>query len=339
MKAKGDRPKKQIKKRLRRTIFMKPFSPLCNTLHQQVKEFFQRLHGHQSKTLSLFVIGAIRAESIVIPKVAEALLEESDAKTPSIERRLERFLSNSRIDSEKIWDVVLETVLPSFQKEPIQLVVDLTNYEEHAQVVYIGIIQHSRVLPLAWKVMPGQTKWDQGLWDIIEGLFKRLHPYLEKMDCTVIGDSAFGCFPMVNLCQKYGLHYLFRICAQHTCERWSTQGQLLPTCPVSELVSKPGKMFYGNIRLWQEDQIETNLSGCWKREEEEALLIISDRSACRKRIVEYKKRWKVESTFEEMKSRGWDWEESHVRRLDRVDRMLLVLFFMLWWLAHLALRY
>lgn len=176
---------------------MKTFSPLCTALHQQVKEFFQGLHGHQSKTLSLFVIGAIRAESLVIPKVAEALLEESDAKAPSIERRLERFLSNAKIDSEEIWDVFLGTVLPSFQKEPVQLVVDLTNYEENAQVIYIGIIQHSRVLPLVWKVMPGQTKWDQGLWDIIEGLFKRLHPYLEKMDCTVIGDSAFGCFPMV----------------------------------------------------------------------------------------------------------------------------------------------
>ena len=37
-----------------------------------------------------------------------------------------------------------------------------------------------------------------------------------------------------------------------------------------------------------------------------------------------------------MKSRGWDWEESHVRRVDRVDRMLLVLFLMLWWLFHLG---
>lgn len=315
---------------------MNTFSPLCTALHQQVKEFFQGLHGHQSKTLSLFVMGAIRAESIVLSKVAEALLEESGAKAPSIERRLERFLSNSKIDSEGVWNVFMEAVLPSFQQEPMQLVIDLTNYEEHAQVVYIGIIQHSRVLPLVWKVMPGQTKWDQGLWEIIEGLFKRLHPYLKNTDCTVIGDSAFGCFPMVELCRKYGFHYLFRICGNHTCERWSKEGRLLPTCPVSELVNAPGKRFYGHIRLWQEDQIETNLSGCWERGEEEALLVISDRPACRERILEYKKRWKVESTFEDMKSRGWDWEESHVRRLDRVDRMLLVLFLLLWWLAHLA---
>jgi hypothetical protein len=158
---------------------------------------------------------------------------------PSIERRLQRFLSNEKINTEDVWKPFLETVLPFFQNKPLQVVIDLTPYEEHAQVVYIGMLQHSRVLPLAWKVMPGQTKWYQGLWGIIEGFFQRLHPYLKKTDCTVIGDSAFGCSPMVQLCQKYGWHYLFRICGDHTCERWSAQGRLLPTCPVSELVSAP----------------------------------------------------------------------------------------------------
>jgi DDE family transposase len=315
---------------------MNTFTPLCTTLHQQVKEFFQVLHGHQSKTLSLFVVGAIRAESIVMSKVAEALREESDAKTPSIERRLQRFLSNKRIHVEEVWKPFLETVMPYFQNEPLRLVIDLTSYEEHAQIIYIGIIWHSRALPLVWKVMPGQEKWDQGLWDAIEELFQRLVPYLKKTDCTILGDSAFGCFPMVKLCQKYGWHYLFRICGQHTCEHWSAQGRLLPTCPVSELVLEPGKRFFGPIRLWQEDQIETNLSGHWEKGEEEALLVISDRKACPKRLTEYKERWKVEAMFEDMKSRGWNWEQSHVRRLDRVDRMLLVLFFLFWWLAHLA---
>lgn len=272
----------------------------------------------------------------MLPRVAEALLEESDAKAPSIERRLERFLSNPRIDSEKTWKHLLDIVMPSFHQAPMRFVIDLTSYEEHAQVIYIGILQHSRVLPVVWQVMPGQEKWDQGLWDAIEQLFKRLEPYLKNADYTLIGDSAFGCFPMVQLCQKYGWHYLFRICEQHTCEHWAADGRLLPTCPVSDLVSQPGKKFYGPVRLWQEDQIETNLSGCWEEKHEKPLLVISDRPACRRRILEYRQRWKVESTFEDMKSRGWNWEACHVRRLDRVDRLLLVLFLLFWWLAHLA---
>lgn len=315
---------------------MRAFTPLCQSWYEQVKAFFTELHGHQSKTLAMFVLGAIRAESIVIQRVAEALLVESDAKASSIERRLERFLSNDRIKTEETWNDLLEEVMPFFRRKPIRLVIDLTSYEEHAQVIYIGLLQQSRVLPLVWKVMPGQKKWDQGLWECVEELFKRLAPHIGKTECSVIGDSAFGCFPMVSLCQKYGWHYLFRICANHTCEHWSAQGRRLPTCPVADLLDRPGKRFYGHIRLWQEEHIETYLSACWAQGEEEALLIISDLPACHKRIAHYRLRWRVESTFQDLKSRGWNWEESHVRRLDRVDRMLLVLFLLVWWLAHLA---
>ena len=55
-------------------------------------------------------------------------------------------------------DVFLGQILPAFQGGPIWLVIDLTAYEEHAQVIYIGLLQHSRVLPLVWKVMPGARK-------------------------------------------------------------------------------------------------------------------------------------------------------------------------------------
>jgi hypothetical protein len=122
----------------------------------------------------MFVLGAIKAGSIVLPRVTEALLAESKAKAPGIERRLERFLSNTKIDTEKTWDDFLGHILPYFQQAPIRLVLDLTPYKEHAQVIYIGILQHSRVLPLVWKVMPGQEKWDEGLWECIDKLVLRV---------------------------------------------------------------------------------------------------------------------------------------------------------------------
>lgn len=61
---------------------MKHFSPLCSQWHGQVKQLFTLLLGHQTKVLAMFVLGAIRAESIVVQRVAEELLEESDAKVP-----------------------------------------------------------------------------------------------------------------------------------------------------------------------------------------------------------------------------------------------------------------
>ncbi len=135
-------------------------SVVCEAWQKHVQDFFTSVHGHQSKTLAWFVLGAIRAQSIVLPRVAEALLAESEAKASSIERRLERFLSNPRIDVEQTWEEVLAQVMPFFRKEALRIIIDVTSYEEHAQVIYVGLLQHSRVLPLVWKVMPGQQKWD-----------------------------------------------------------------------------------------------------------------------------------------------------------------------------------
>src|SRR5258708_27418217 len=140
-------------------------SVLCEAWQRQVQEFFTSLHGHQSKTLAWFVLGAIRAKSIVLPQVAEARLSESEAKASSIERRLERFLSNPRIDVEQTWEELLAQVMPSLRTKPMRVIMDVTPYEEHAQIIYVGLLQHSRVLPLVWKVMPWRQKWDRGFWE------------------------------------------------------------------------------------------------------------------------------------------------------------------------------
>jgi len=124
---------------------MKAFSPLWSQWHGQVKQFVTMLHGHQKKVLALFVLGAIKAESIVVQRVAEELLEVSEAKAPSSERRLERFLSNERIEVEAIWDHFLAQVLPSFGQQALTLILDITPFEEHAQVIYLGLLQQSRV--------------------------------------------------------------------------------------------------------------------------------------------------------------------------------------------------
>lgn len=58
----------RITRCLERTISMS--SVLCEAWQRQVQEFFTSLHGHQSKTLAWFVLGAIRAKSVVIPQIA-----------------------------------------------------------------------------------------------------------------------------------------------------------------------------------------------------------------------------------------------------------------------------
>jgi hypothetical protein len=314
---------------------MNRFSPLLSQWHGQVKQLFTILHGHQKKVLALFVLGAIRAQSIVVAQVAEELLSETDAKVPSIERRLQRFVSNERVEVEAVWEQFLAQVLPYWRGHEVTLILDLTPFEEHAQVIYVGLLQQARVLPVAWKVMPGQEAWEQGQWDIVAQLFERVARCLGKADCTLIADRGLSCLKLVELCQAHGWHYVLRIKQEEYVQR-QRYGHFQDWQTCSQVVSQPRQWWFGTVQLWKEHEYETQLSAIWEEGHEEAWFLISDRPAGRKRVKQYRKRMRVESTFQDLKSRGWQWESSHVRQLDRLERLLLVLFLAFWWLMHLA---
>ena len=78
-------------------------------------------------------------------------------------------------------------------------------------MVYVGLMQQTRVLPLAWKVMPGQETWDEGLWEIVGELFTRVKRALGDAECTLLADRGLSGLPLIELCQAQGWHYVLRI--------------------------------------------------------------------------------------------------------------------------------
>jgi len=86
----------------------------------------------------------------------------------------------------------------------------------------------------------------------------------------------------------------------------------------------------------QEGSIETSLSAVWEVGQQEAWFLISDQPAGWRRVSEYRLRTRVESTFQDTKSRGWNLEASWIRDRARLDRLLLGLFLAIWWVSHLS---
>jgi hypothetical protein len=93
-----------------------------------------------------------------VARVAEELLTESGTNVPSSERRLQRFLSNERIEVEPVWEEFLAQVFPFWRGKTVTVVLDITPFEEHAQAVSVGPLQQARVVLFAWKVIPGHEQ-------------------------------------------------------------------------------------------------------------------------------------------------------------------------------------
>ncbi len=306
--------------------------------HEQVKQLLEGVHGHQKKTLALVVVGIILSGSAVLQRIAESLYLAgiSEAKMPSIERRLVRFVANERVQVSKIWKQFLTQMLPYWKGKPVQLVLDCTPFDDRAIIVYLGLLVHSRVLPLAWRIMPAQEEWDQAQWKLVGEMLDEVSLHLEPTDCTIIADRGLAGSPLVKLCRDRKFHYLLRVCKEHTCRRFMA-GCWTPWCAFQYIIRKEGQHWFGRILLWQDKQtIETWVSAVWDPGHKEAWLLISDQPAGRRRVREYALRMRVESTFQDDKSRGWNLEHSWIEDLERLNRLLLALFLAMWWVTHLA---
>jgi hypothetical protein len=104
----------------------------------------------------------------------------------SIERRLARFIANERIVVPLIWKRFLAQVLAPFHGQQLHFVLDNTPFRDELTIVYLGLLVHSRVLPVAWAVMPAQTKWDEGQWQIVGRLLEQVRVHLPDSSCTLI---------------------------------------------------------------------------------------------------------------------------------------------------------
>jgi len=101
----------------------------------------------------------------------------------------------------------------------VRLVLDGTPCGDQATIVYLGLLVHSRVLPLMWRVMPLQEAWEEEQWKLVGEMFDAVQPQLASCVCTLIADRGLTGAPLVKLCRDRQWHYLLRICKEHTVRR------------------------------------------------------------------------------------------------------------------------
>jgi hypothetical protein len=80
----------------------------------------------------------------------------------------------------------------------------------------------------------------------------------------------------------------------------------------ADRAAPPGYRWYGKARVWQEETLDTYVSRVWDTDCEEPWLLISDQGAGRTQVQAYAWRMRVEATFQDSKSRGFNIEASWI---------------------------
>lgn len=289
------------------------------------------------RVLALCACGMLLANAVTLGKVAAPL--PVTAKHASTERRLHRFLANSAVTLESLWQPLLPVLLASLGRRELVLVFDPTPYRTVATILVVGVVVRGRVLPLTWRAMPQQRDWSETLATLLPPLLAPVRAALPPdTTVTLLADRGLVGPGIIDAARSVGWQIVLRLRAGggETTRVRLGDG---PEQRLAELPTGPGQRYAGPAAIfkgagWRQGYLTIH----WDAAAKEPWVLFSERPAGPDRVREYRQRVRAEATYQDTKSRGFGLEASHVTRLERLERLLLPLHLALWWAYGLGLQ-
>ena len=168
----------------------------------------------QAVVLAAFSWGVALSRRCTLRTVAEALPRLG--KPDTVERRLQRFVANPRVDWQAAAQALARWVLRGMaQRKVLVLLVDETSLQEHLKVMVVSVAYRGRALPVAWWCYQ-QERWPLGQVELIMTLLEQATQSLAP-SCRVMvqADRGIGTSPeLLAAIAERGWYFLVRVQGQ-----------------------------------------------------------------------------------------------------------------------------
>ena len=314
-------------------------------VYQTITEWYEQIHvlmpmlgKWQARNLALLSFGIVLARTCTISIVAEKLW--ALGKADSVERRVQRFLSNSRVCVQACsvaWSRwVLGYLLPYGSR--IVLLVDETKLADHLSIMVVALAYRKRAIPLVWRCYH-QERWPCSQVELIRQLLELVGQALPPgggVVPLVQADRGIGTSPeLATAIHQIGWHFLFRV--QGHCCFWAegtdeTQAKAVKTqAKAVKTLARRGGHFCGSGRVFKK-AAKYNRQGAWlacrvvvrwpARFQQPWCLITNSPEVT---AAHYAMRAWEEQSFRDLKSGGWQWQRSRVWNPEHAQRLVLAM--------------
>jgi hypothetical protein len=304
---------------------------------QTVGKVFPQLSKPQRFVLAAFSLGVAHAKSCSLTRIAQSL--SILGTIPTVERRLQRWLSNHRVDHHQgsvcLAQWVLAWGFPAGASPPrdqlVVLLVDETALNEYLKVMLVALVYRGRAIPLAWWCYP-QDQYPLPQVELIDTLLGQVAQGLPPgLKVLVEADRGLGCSPdLMELVAARGWYFLFRV--QGTVRLKTHSGQEVA---FRDLVCQPGRCWNQEVRAFKKaGWMSYRALGYWKVGESEPWLLLTNWPEAT--TAEYALRMWEEHGFRDLKSNGFNWQKSRVRQAAHANRLWLIMALAYVWAVSLG---
>jgi len=271
-------------------------------------------HGARLSFLAMFLIALLKVKTVNLTEIATAL--NPLVKIDSNYRRLQRFFADFEID----YDVIARVIVSLLPKPPegYTLSLDRTNWQLgqfSINLLVLAIVHNGVAFPVYWSFLDkkgnSNTAERIALMDKFSATFGR-----DRIACLT-ADREFIGYKWFNYLRQEKI--LFRIRIRQNFKVTGKKGQM-PVMAIFQHLTVGESLVLSRKRL----VLGHNLYLIGLRLEDEFLIIATDQKP-RTALDDYAKRWKIETLFGILKSRGFRFEETHLTDGERINKLLALL--------------
>lgn len=309
---------------------------LYDRVFKPLHELVEVTNIKQLILLTQLVAGMIAEKSIKLSKLAQELAEPSQAASRIT--RIRRWLKNQHIDAWALYQPVLAQALQGWADEEVTVILDgVAVFGDRLQIFRLSLMHGNRAVPIIWQVVAGKALIEV---QVLRPMLQQAAAFLtgRVKSVTVVADRGFRDCDWAMLFDAVGWYYDIRI-AKNTYVTLKDG----TTRQVQDLGARRGRpKFFQAVTVTQDRHWQANLSLTRQdgvvpgSEEDELWAIISNRPACAVRLREYACRTRIEQSFRDDQSGGFDMEHTRLCHPDRVQRLLLPLALATLWCHELG---
>jgi Transposase DDE domain len=283
-------------------------------------------HGARITFVAQFLVALIRVRTVNLTEIATAFC--GDAKIESHYRRIQRFFKEFSLSRSQVAAVILR-LLPLGEKWILCL--DRTNWQfgvMNINILVLAVAYHGVAIPLLWMLLD-----KRGNSHTLERIALLKHFLVEfgheHIHC-VTADREFIGTDWIKFLKRHRIRFRIRI--RHNTNIGNTRNTYeLPASrffrhlPLGEVSVLPTPRRVWGMTVW--------VIGV--RVKDDYLILITDQQP-HTALDDYRQRWQIETLFGCLKSRGFDFEATHLTEPDRISKLLVLLTLAFCWCSRLG---
>ena len=281
-------------------------------------------HGSRITFLSLFIISMLQERTVNLTQISNGFATRGK-KSGKI-RRTEEFFAKFEIDYDDIARL-LSSFIENIGKWTLTM--DRTNWKigkVNINILYIAIAYKSVAIPLFWSLLQiedengelytkrGNSNTDERI-AIIDRFIKVFG--VERIE-VLTGDREFVGKKWFEYLQEKKINFCIR---EKKSKLINHKGKKVAIKALFQDLKLDEYHYFGTINIYGMD---LHLTG--SRMQDDYLILLSNYEAQKDEILlTYSKRWEIETMFKAFKSQGFNLEDTHLTKKDRIEKLLALM--------------